>query len=123
MLKCEQLIELLLENGADPMEDRLQEEGNRCHQALLILQDQTFGRIGPDTPEEDLQAAALCWMDLEALLRALDETERKGRLTAETVGGWSRSWSAPENGSGARQIRSCLNRCLGHTGLLYRGAE
>lgn len=118
-----QLSALLMEHGAFEMEQRRQEAGNRCQEALMLLQDHTFGRLDGQCPEEVLQCAALCWLELERRLRTLDQEEETGRVTSETVGGWSRSWSAPEQGSRTRGISRCLDRYLGHTGLLYRGED
>lgn len=88
-----------------------------CRRAAERLTADTFGRC------ETAGAGTRGQVDLClcAMAEALAESERGGdRLAAESLGSWSRSYTAPAGGGdGAARAERLY---LADTGLLYRGA-
>lgn len=82
----------------------------------------TFGNIAEPVDER----VKMCCCELAELLFGFDENEKEqGGVTAESVGGWSKSY---ENGESRRQllsqkIKSCVRSWLSGTGLLFGGVE
>lgn len=91
--------------------------------ALTYLNDQTFGRITEELEDDILRCCGEALLGLVDVLESYRGMEGKKGLNAETVGGWSRSYTAAADWQKSREqeLRSALWRTLGGTGLLYRG--
>lgn len=78
------------------------------------------GMAGNTSVLSELVRRAVCAV-ADILYRTHEEESARGPLVRETVGGWSRSYTACDTRAAARQVRAAETLYLGSTGLLYRG--
>lgn len=90
--------------------------------AAAWMDAHTFGRLAGVEDEDTLTLAGGALSELTTIMVEQDERRTRGRVSSETVGGWSRSYAGSQQ-TDERERTACLTAWLGGTGLLYRGCD